>query len=100
MNAQRRTEIKAIKLDIEQSLDDIRSLFSTIQDWKEKLESARDDEQEYLDAMPESLQQSPKGESAQQAIDNLEEAISKLDDFVPLEEIFDEIPVSLETAVE
>lgn len=100
MNAQRRTEINNVRKDIEESLPDIKTLFELILSWKEKLESARDDEQQYYDDMPESFQQSTKGEAAELAVAALEETISKLDNFVPLEEIFDEVLQSLETAVE
>lgn len=45
----------------------------------EILTSARDDEQDYLDNMPESLQGGEKGELAQAAIDALDEAIDALE---------------------
>lgn len=47
-----------------------------IEEAKSILESARDDEQEYFDNMPDSLKDGEKGEKAQTAIDALDEAIS------------------------
>lgn len=46
----------------------------------EILESCRDEEQEYYDAMPESLQGGEKGEAATSAIDYLEEAAQATSD--------------------
>lgn len=43
------------------------------------LESARDDEQEYFDNMPESLQTGEKGEKAEGAVSQLEDAISEIE---------------------
>lgn len=100
MNAIRRLDILNVKKDITSSLEDVRSLFSTIAAWKDLLGQIRDDEQEYYDNMPASLKQSEKGDLAENAIIAIEEAISKLDDFVPLEDILDEILPLLETAAE
>lgn len=61
MNKQRRKEIEAVK-------DRLIGLQSDI-------EMLRDEEQEYKENMPESLQQGEKGDKAQAAIDALEEAI-------------------------
>lgn len=46
----------------------------------EHLEAIRDDEQEYFDNMPESLQGSARGEAAEDAISNLEDAIRSAED--------------------
>lgn len=46
------------------------------------LESCRDEEQEYYDNMPESLQSGEKGEKAQTASDALDSAVSTLEDVV------------------
>ena len=72
MNAERRKRIEALRQKIGEALSDA--------------ESIRDEEQEYLDNMPESLQQGEKGEKAQAAcealdslVDHLTEADSDLD---------------------
>jgi hypothetical protein len=45
------------------------------------IEAIRDEEQEYYDAMPESIQSGEKGEAAQTAIETLDNAISELENF-------------------
>lgn len=49
------------------------------------LEQARDEEQEYLDTMPESLQGGEPGDTAQTNVDALDEIVSALDDFECME---------------
>ena len=53
MNKQRRKELETISDEIEKLI--------------ERLESARDDEQEYFDNMPESIQAGERGERAEYA---------------------------------
>jgi hypothetical protein len=53
-----------------------------IEEGKSELETLMEEEQDYLDNMPENLQSSEKGESAQAAIDALEGAVASLDDAV------------------
>jgi hypothetical protein len=50
-----------------------------IEDAKALLQDALDEEQEYLDAMPESLRDGDKGQTAQDAINVLELAIEAMD---------------------
>jgi len=45
------------------------------------IETARDEEQEYYDNMPESFQSGDKGEKASAAADALGEVASELEDF-------------------
>lgn len=47
-----------------------------------ELESIRDDEQESLEAMPESLQSGERGEHMQENIDAIEEAIAGLESMI------------------
>lgn len=77
MNNDRRKQItKALSafeaLDLENKLEDIKSLFEEI----------RDDEQEYYDNMPESLQGSEKGEKAEAAVSALEEILDALSEMI------------------
>jgi hypothetical protein len=44
------------------------------------LETARDEEQDFYDNMPESFQSGERGEKAQASIDALESAINSLDE--------------------
>lgn len=73
MNKQRRKEIADARAKLEQAAE-------LIEQAKAALEQARDDEQEYYDNMPESLQNSEKGETAQAAVSALESALDNLGD--------------------
>lgn len=63
---------------------DRRARIAALQDkligMQTEIETLRDEEQEAFDNMPESLQQSDKGEKAQAAIEALEEAINSVDE--------------------
>jgi len=57
---------------------------------KMEIESVRDEEQEMLDCMPESLQESERGQTMSENIDELDSAASDLDDIISsLQEIVD-----------
>lgn len=58
----------------------IQSALDKITEARAVLEQCRDEEQEYYDAMPEGIQNGSRGDAAQETIDNLEEAISILED--------------------
>ena len=73
MNKQRRTEINALGkllLDVEGQLTAIR----------EAAESLRDEEQDYLDNMPENFQEGEKGQAAEEVISWMDEVVSALED--------------------
>ena len=57
----------------------IDALIAKLEDLKSEVEAIRDEEQEYFDAMPESLQGGDKGTVAEEAISSLEEAAGNLD---------------------
>ena len=59
--------------------------------------TVRDEEKEYLDNMPESLQDGEKGETAQENIDNLESALDSLE---PIDEEIDDALEYLDSASE
>lgn len=61
------------------------------------LEEARDEERDYYDNMPESLQGGERGERASAAADALDEACSTLDE---LDSAFESIESNCETAAE
>jgi len=75
MNKARRTEIRGLIDRLNQITSDIEFLINDI-------ELVRDEEQEAFDNMPESLQQGDRGQTSEEAISNLEEALSVLDDFI------------------
>lgn len=66
MNKQRRQRITTILDAVQQNIID--------------LEAIRDEEQEAFDNLPESLQDAERGQSMQEALDALEEAISSATD--------------------
>lgn len=74
MNNDRRKEIGKIK-------DRLEEAAAALEDIKSDVESLRDEEQEYFDNMPESFHNADKGQVAQDAITELDNAISAIDDF-------------------
>lgn len=64
MNADRRKKIEALRQKIAEALSEA--------------ESIRDEEQDYLDNMPESLQQGERGERAQAAVEALDSLVDHL----------------------
>ncbi len=75
MNKERRKALQDAVNLIEKIKDDIEEA-------KALIETARDEEQDYFDNMPEGFQHGEKGEAAQSAITELDGAISSLDDAV------------------
>jgi hypothetical protein len=68
----------------------ITKIIDELTDLRRVIESTQEEEQEYFDNMPESLQSGEKGSKAEEAISALDEAITSLD----------EVVASLETAQE
>lgn len=87
MNNDRRKRLEAVKEQV-QALPDFDEI-------KTDLEGIRDDEQEAFDNMPESLQQSYRGQACEAAIQAMQDAIDTLDGFS-----VSDIVSSLETASE
>ena len=80
MNNQRRKQLTNIaarigRITVPADIDELESIKSEIEDvlW---------DEQMAFDNMPESLQDSMRGEMSQDAQSNMEDAISRIDDFI------------------
>lgn len=61
---------------------ELNNLIEQIEELKISLETLCEEEQEYYDNMPESIQNGEKGERSQEAIDNLESAIDNLDEAI------------------
>jgi len=53
-----------------------------LEDLKTDIEALRDEEQEYADNMPESLQSSEKHDTAENAVSSMDEAIDGLDSVI------------------
>lgn len=58
----------------------IQAAIDALQDLVLQIEGLRDEEQEYYDYMPESIQSGEKGDNAQTAIDSLDSAATYLSD--------------------
>lgn len=58
------------------------SYVDQLEEIKSCLETIQEDETEKLDNMPESLQESERGDAMQAAIDNLESAASSLEEAI------------------
>ena len=87
MNAERRKAIEAIA----EALDKVAGFSDTIA----QIETLKDEEQEYYDNMPESLQSGDKGNAAEEAVSNLEAAAEKLEE---VENSLNEVLDSLRSA--
>lgn len=57
-------------------------LVSLAEDLVSEIESVRDEEQEYLDNMPDSLREGDKAQAAQDAIGEMESALDALNSLV------------------
>jgi flagellar biosynthesis chaperone FliJ len=74
MNAERRKQIETARVLV-------HSAFSTLEEARSLLSDIRDEEQEYYDNMPESLQGGEKGDKANEAVNALESAHDEIDGF-------------------
>lgn len=59
----------------------IRAALDAIETAKAELEQARDDEQEALDALPDALQSSERGQKMTDCVDTLSGAIDAIEEF-------------------
>jgi hypothetical protein len=64
----------------------IDKIIRCLDDVKTDVEGVLEDEQSYFDEMPENFQDSERGEVAQEAIDNLQNAIDQIDEVIELAE--------------
>ena len=78
MNKDRRKEIDKIIAKVEGMAEEFASLKTTVEELISEIETVRDEEQEYMDAMPESLQSSDKYYAAEAAVSNMDEALSAI----------------------
>ena len=86
MNANRRKQIS-------QAIEMTRKAWDILNDVTELLNEVRDDEEDAFDNMPESLQESERGEMMTEAIDNLDSALS-----LDYDDLLDELVEYLEEA--
>lgn len=74
MNNDRRKTIDSL-------IREANDLKGQIDSLQEQVEAVLDEEREYFDNMPESLQQGERGQAAEEAVSALEEAANMLGDF-------------------
>ena len=79
--------------DIDKAIALVEALKGQIEEVTSAIETIKDEEEEYKDNMPESLQSSERYETADAAVSALEEALSPLEDLD-----LDEVISNLETA--
>ena len=60
----------------------INDISDSVRDLQTKIDNLKDAEQDYYDNMPENLQESERGEIAEEAIDNLQSAYDSLEDAI------------------
>lgn len=96
MNQTRRKALAAIERQLVNLRQDIESAAEEI---RHSLEDVASEEQEALDAMPDSLREGERGQKSQAAIDALEIAIGTLDDFLTGTEL-DLVATLIEQAAE
>ena len=65
-----------------QNRRDLQGYVDSLEEIKSNIETMMEDEQSKLDNMPESLQESERGEAMQEAIDNLESAVSSIEEAI------------------
>ena len=61
---------------------DIDTLIQALEEIREQIQFVLEEEQEYLDNIPENLQNSERYETAQTAVSELEEADGSIDDII------------------
>lgn len=82
MNKERRKAIADIISGLRAKSNELDDIKGAIDSLKGELETAKDEEQDYLDAMPESFQQGDKGSKAEEAISALDDADTEIADMV------------------
>lgn len=85
MNKDRRKAIDTIMADIEKARVDYEAACAALleasrafDDICSSLDEVKDEEQEYYDAMPSNIQEGDKGQTAQEAISQMEQALDSL----------------------
>ena len=92
MNKERRKAIAAaIKSLQELDAQAVEEFKSKVEDIKSEIETLKDEEQEYYDSMPENMQGGEKGDAAQNAVSQMESAISSLEEITDADDWGDKI---------
>jgi len=91
MNKKRRSALSQGLMSLENSIEEFDALKERVAEELSVIEDSLNDEQDYFDNMPESIQNSEKGEMAQEAIDKLQEAVDLVNEFLETEVNYQEI---------
>lgn len=67
---------------LQEAIAQLETAKSCLEEATSLIETAKDEEQEYFDNMPESFQQGDKGQAAEAAVSELEEAIQNIEDCI------------------
>ena len=60
----------------------LANLSEILEELKISVETLRDEEQDYMDNMPENFQSSERYEAAEEAVSNLDDALNSLDEAI------------------
>ena len=90
MNRERRKELS-------KAIDLLEEAKSKIEEATEKVDACKCEEEEAYDCLPESLQDGEKGDTMQENIDGLDEALSNIEDMpATIEEIINLIQEAID----
>ena len=84
MNKNRRKQLDALQdriIAAQTKLNEFLELSASCEDIHNEIESLKDEEQDYIDNLPENLQQSEKASDAEAAVNSMEEAMDALSEY-------------------
>jgi len=83
--------VEALKAKVSELVGPLNGLREEIEGLKDLVSGPRDEEQEYYDGMPESIQNGDKGSTAQEAIDALDEVDGMVDEITEAIDALDNV---------
>ena len=103
MNKERRKRIEAVKTRLENEVrDKLDGLPELLSELAQEVEDIHDEEQDYLDNMPEGLRAGDKGSAAEDAVSSLNDAFQNIQAIADALDNFDidDVAADLDTAAE
>lgn len=98
MNNDRRKALVKLAAEVSALASIVADAISKAEELHSELEGVKDEEQEYFDNMPESLQGGDKGQAAEEAVSNMESALEALELIKDLENNLEDAVSSIESA--
>lgn len=95
MNDNRRKQLKTLIKQLEELYEKLECIKNDSEEISVALGEIRDEEEESYDNLPESLQESAKGERIQENIESLESAVDEVDN-IDIEEALNYIEMAIE----